>query len=207
MEGESNIEPLQLFITGGAGTGKSHLIKTIDASLNKTLNYKSQSLDKIKVLKLAPTGVAASNIGGNTIHSSLGILLNIGSMQVPKLSNKRRSDLRLQYENLKVIIIDEISMVSNNLFLHTHQRLLDIFGYTNNCDKPYAGLTIIVVGNLYQLPPVFQRPVFADYYDDIYNIYHLWKVFKMCELTEVMRQKGNLRLIDLLNNIYLNHFS
>ena len=109
------IPPLQIFITGGAGTGKSHLIKTIDASLNKTLNYKSQSLDKIKVLKLAPTGVAASNIGGNTIHTSLGIPLNCHSMQVPKLSNKRRSDLRLKYEELRVIIIDEISMVSNKL--------------------------------------------------------------------------------------------
>ena len=82
-----------------------------------------------------------------------------------------------------------------------HQRLLDIFGYTNNCDKPFAGLTMIVVGNLYQLPPVLQKPVFADYYDDIYNIYHLWKVFKMCELTEVMRQKGDSQLIDLLNNV------
>ena len=195
------IEPLQLFITGGAGTGKSHLIKTIDASLNKTLNYKSENLGTIKVLKLAPTGVAASNIDGNTIHSSLGIPVNCQTMQIPKLSNKKRSELRLKYEDLKVIIIDEISMVSNKLFLHVHQRLLDIFGYTNNFDKPFAGLTILVVGDFYQLPPVLQRPVFTDYYDELFNIYHLWKVFKMCELTEVMRQKGDTRLIDLLNNI------
>ena len=68
VEDPIEIEPLKLFITGGAGTGKSHLIKTIDASLNKTLNYKSQNLDTLKVLKLAPTGVAASNIDGHTIY-------------------------------------------------------------------------------------------------------------------------------------------
>ena len=206
-ENAVEIEPLHLFITGGAGTGKSHLIKTIDASLKKTLNYKSQNLDTLKVLKLAPTGVAASNIDGSTIHSSLGIPVSCQGMQIPKLSNKRRSLLRIKYEDLKVIIIDEISMVSNKLFLHMHQRLLDIFGYANNCDKPFAGLTIIVEGDFYQLPPVLQRPVFGDYYDEIFNIYHLWKVFKMCELTEVMRQKGDSRLIDLLNNIRVGKLS
>ena len=61
--------------------------------------------------------------------------------------------------------------------------------------------TVVVVGDFYQFPPVLQRPVFADYFDEIFNIYHLWKIFKMCELTEVMRQKGDSRLIDLLNNI------
>ena len=202
-ENAADIEPLQLFITGGAGTGKSHLIKTLDASLKKTLNYKSQRVNSLKVLKLAPTGVAASNIDGNTIHSSLGIPVNCQAMQIPKLSNKRRSEMRLKYEDLKVIIIDEISMVSNKLLLHIHQRLLDIFGYANNCDKPFAGLTIIVVGDFYQLPPVLQRPVFADYFDEIFNIYHLWKIFKMCELTEVMRQKGDARLIDSVSYTHL----
>ena len=172
------LEPLQLFITGGAGTGKSHLIKTLDASLIKTLNYKSQRVNSLKVLKLAPTGVAASNIDGNTIHSSLGIPVSCQAMQIPKLSNKRRSEMRLKYEDLKVIIIDEISMVSNKLLLHIHQRLLDIFGYANNSDKPLAGSTMIVVGDFYQLPPVMQGPVFADYYDEIFNTYHLWKVLK-----------------------------
>ena len=46
-----------------------------------------------------------------------------------------------------------------------------------------------------------QRPVYADYHDELYNIYHLWRIFKMCELTEVMRQKGDMTLIDLLNNV------
>ena len=196
-----DIEPLQIFITGGAGTGKSHLIKTVFAALTKTLSYKSESAGKSKVLLLAPTGVAAVNIAGTTIHSALGIPIDCRGLQVPKLSNKRRCSLRLEFEDLKAIIIDEISMVSNKLLLHIHQRLLDIFGYTNNCSKPFAGISIIVVGDLYQLPPVLQRPVFADYFNELYNLYHLWRKFKMCELTETMRQKGDLTLINLLNNV------
>ena len=135
------------------------------------------------------------------MHSALGIPVDCRGLQVPKLSNKRKSTLRLKLEELKVIIIDEISMVSNKLLLYIHQRLLDIFGYSNNCNKPFAGITTIVVGDLYQLPPVLQRPVFADYYDELFNIYHLWREFQMCELTEVMRQKGDTRLIKLLNNL------
>ncbi len=62
------IPPLQLFITGGAGTGKSHLIKTIHAALTKTFSYGSPNVDKSSVLLLAPTGVAAININENTIY-------------------------------------------------------------------------------------------------------------------------------------------
>jgi len=200
-EQPAEILPLYLFITGGAGTGKSHLIKTIYASISKTLTYKSSHVDKPTVLLLAPTGVAALNISGTKIHSGLGINVDCRGLQVPKLSDKKRCGLKLQLENLKVIIIDEISMVSNKLLLYIHQRLLDIFGYSGNHMKPFEGITVIVVGDLYQLPPVLQRPVYADYYDELYNLHHLWKVFKMCELTEIMRQRGDSIFSDLLNNI------
>jgi len=66
---------------------------------------------------------------------------------------------------------------------------------------PFAGLSIILVGDLYQLPPVMQKPVFAEFSKDLYNIYPLWRNFQMCELTEIMRQRGDIVLIDLLNNI------
>ena len=94
-----------------------------------------------------------------------------------------------------------MKMVSNKLLLYIHQRFLDIFGYPGHCMKPFAGISVIVVGDLYQLPPVMQRPVYADYHDEMFNIYHLWRVFKMCGLEQVMRQRGDTRLIELLNNI------
>ena len=195
------IDPLQIFITGGAGTGKSHLIRTIHASVTKTLMFNSQSLEKPKVLLIAPTGVAAVNISGNTIHSALAIPTECKGLHVGKVSGKRISPLRLELEDLQVIIIDEISMVSNKLLLYIHQRLLNIYGLSVETEKPFAGITTVVVGDLYQLPPVMQRPVFANYVDEYFNMYHPWRLFKMCELTEVMRQKGDNTLIDLLDNV------
>ncbi len=107
----------------------------------------------------------------------------------------------MKYSELKAIIIDGISMVSNTLLLYVHQRLIEIFGCVSDYNKPFAGMTVILVGDLYQLPPFLQKPVFAQYYNDLYNIYPLWRNFQMCELTEVTRQKGDAKLIDILNNI------
>ena len=67
------IDPLFIFITGGGGSGKSHIAKTIQSSLTKTFCYHVDEPDKPRVLVLAPTGVAAVNVVGNTIHSGLGI--------------------------------------------------------------------------------------------------------------------------------------
>ena len=70
---KADICPLYIFITGGAGTGKSHLVRTVYRSLNKVLSYRSMSIGKPKALLLAPTGVAAVNIDGTTIHSAFRI--------------------------------------------------------------------------------------------------------------------------------------
>ena len=98
-------------------------------------------------------------------------------------------------------------MVSNKLLLYVHQRLIEIFGCLSDFSKPFAGLTIILVGDLYQLPPVMQKPIYAEFSNDLYNIYPLWRNFQMCELTEVMRQRGDTILIDLLNNVRLGALS
>ena len=90
-----------------------------------------------------------------------------------------------------------------SFFLYIHQRLIEIFGYVSDFSKPFAGLTLILVGDLHQLPPVMQKPIYAEFNDDLYNIYPLWRNFQMCELTEVMRQRGDTVLIDLLNNVRL----
>ena len=195
---------MNIFITGGAGTGKSHLIKTISASLNKTLSYGSQCLERPNLLLLAPTGVAAVNINGTTIHSALGISIDARGLTLHKLPDKKRCKLRQELADVKALIIDEISMVSNTLLLYIHQRLVEIFGCVSDFSKPFAGLSIILVGDLYQLPPVMQKPIFAEFNDQLYNIYPLWRNFQMCELTEVMRQRGDTVLIDLLNNVRLN---
>ena len=74
------VKSFHIFITGGAGVGKSHLIKTIFLSLNKVLGYKGGDADKPRILLLAPTGVTEININGTTIHSGLGI--NVGVIYI-----------------------------------------------------------------------------------------------------------------------------
>ena len=98
-----------------------------------------------------------------------------------------------------VIIIDEISMVLNKLLLYIHQRLCDIFGTDENV--PFAGISILVCGDLHRLPPIQQSPVFGNYKDEILNIDHCWKYFLIAELTQVMRQRGDETFIDLLNMV------
>ena len=83
------IPSLRLFITGNAGTDKCFLIKTLYASVSKTLNFRTTCADKPKVLLLAPTGVAAVNISGTTIHSGLGIPVECRGLHVLKLSDKK----------------------------------------------------------------------------------------------------------------------
>ena len=85
------VTPFNIFLTGGAGVGKSHLIKAIHMSLSKLLMHKGGNPEKPKILLLAPTGVAAININGTTIHSGLG--LNIGSQMYP-LSGKQKAILQ-----------------------------------------------------------------------------------------------------------------
>ena len=70
---------------------------------------------------------------------------------------------------LKLLINDEISMVSNNRLLHIHQRLKEIFGTSSS--KIFAGVSIIAVGDLHQLPPTQQKSIFCRYSNDVYHIH------------------------------------
>ena len=83
--------------------------------------------------------------------------------------------------------------------LHIHQRLKEIFGTTRSL--LFAGITIIVVGDLYQLPPIHKRFVFDCYKNDSYNLCHPWKVLKMIELDKITRQKNDQAFVQLLKRI------
>jgi len=144
------VDPIYIFLTGSAGCGKSHLITTISATLTKALSYGEGDVNKTKILMLAPTGVAAVNVDGSTIHSALGIPADRNfSKNISRLSDQKRSMLRSKLSELCILIIDEISMVSNKLLLHIHQRLVEIFGCSE--EKLFAGISIIACGDFYQL--------------------------------------------------------
>ena len=132
-----------LFITGSAGTGKSFL-----------LNYVIQELQKLhgeaSVAVTAPTGVAAINIGGQTVHSFSGI--GFGKGDHKRLLEKVVTTT-VSYDRwlkTKVLIIDEISMLDRSLF----ELLSDIGKEIKKNELPFGGIQIIVVGDFLQLPPV-----------------------------------------------------
>jgi ATP-dependent DNA helicase PIF1 len=143
--------PRHVFITGKAGTGKSTLLEL----------WRSQTLKRIAVL--APTGVAALNVRGQTIHSFFGFKPDITPDAVRKLPKARgaAADRAALYRNLDAIVIDEVSMVRADL-MDCVEKFLRLNG-----PRPkewFGGLQMIFIGDLYQLPPVVtgqERGLFA----------------------------------------------
>jgi ATP-dependent exoDNAse (exonuclease V) alpha subunit len=176
-----------LFITGRAGTGKSTLLQHFRATTSKN------------VAVLAPTGVAAVNISGQTIHSFFGFKPNI----TPEGVKKKRGEDRKFYKKVEVIVIDEISMVRADL-LDAVARFLELNG--RKPGQPFGGVQMIFFGDLYQLPPVVSRgeeEAFGHHYASPYffsarsfpDLALAW-----VELTRVFRQT-DLMFLDLLNRI------
>ena len=115
------------------------------------------------------------------------------------MSDSKCSELRNLLSEIQVVIIDEISMVLNITFRHIHQRLFEIFGC--NYEKFFAGKSILDVGDLLQLPQVKSCFVFTPINGPLRDMFSLWEMFQMCELTEVMCQKGDHKFIEIINNI------
>ena len=148
--------------------------------------------DDVVVLLTAPTGVAAFNINGMTLHSALLLGRSKYSGFQP-LSHDRLNTLRTRLSRLMLLIIDEISMVGSNMLFEIHKRLQQIKDVSD--DAVFGGVSILAVGDLYQLPPVCQTPLFrtvSDCYAQLYGSGSLWvDHFLVLELTEIMRQRGD----------------
>ena len=116
-------EPLHIFLIGNASCRKSLLVRVIYQSVTKLLSYGSTLEDKPKALLMAPTGVAAINIDGTTIHTAFNIPVGHFGSNLPPLSDKIKSNLRNRLSELKIVIIDEMLMVSSNLLFYVRLRL------------------------------------------------------------------------------------
>ena len=195
----SLVEPYHVFLSGPGGVGKSHVIKLIHSDTLKLLKL-SGTFEPVDVIVLlsAPTGVAAFNINGMTLHSAL--LLGCGKYGgFQPLSHDRLNTLRTRLSRLMLLSIDEVSMVGSNMLIEIHKRLQQIKGVSN--DVVFDGVSIPAVGDLYQLPPVCQELVYSivsDCYAQLYGSGSLWvDKFLMIELTEVMRQRGDREFSEL----------
>ncbi len=143
------IEPYRVFVSGPGGVGKTHVIKLIHSDTVKLLRL-SGTID-VTVLLTAPTGAAAFIIGGMTLHSALVLgTSRYGGFQ--PLNHDRLNSLRSKLSKLALLIIDEISMVGFNMLLEVHKRLEQIKAVMPD-RSTFGGVSILAVGDLFQLPP------------------------------------------------------
>ncbi len=186
-------EPLHVFITCGAGTGKSHLIKAIQYEAGRLLSTVSRHPDSVSVLLTAPTGIAAYHLNAATIHNTFSIGKDVRLPYTP-LGEERLNSLRAKFSDLQILIIDEISMVDHNLLAYIHGRLRQI--KQTGDFSPFGNVCVLAVGDFYQLPPVKGKSLYTD--DVTVN---LWSsLFKVVELTTIVRQKDS-QFADLLNRL------
>lgn len=176
-------------LLGKPGVGKSVLINTLLEKGKK--NY----------AVAAPTGLAAINVNGKTLHSLFKIPVFENGIIPLNINLPSHRDLAGLYR-VQHLIIDEISMVRADL-LDYIDRVLKHF---RNNDKPFGGIQLIMVGDFCQLPPVCRAEdkkelKAADYQSEFAFSAHSFQLedFKIFELTEVLRQKGDLYFMEILN--------
>ena len=195
-------DPFYCFLSGGTGVGKSHVTKALYQAALKYYNTRAgDDFHQVKVLMLAPTGKAAYNIKGNTLHSALAIPACQSLKDYKSLDSSRLNTLRCQLGGVKLIYLDEISMVRNTMFnVQVNNRLKDIKGSKDD----FGGVSIIAIGDLFQLQPVMDGYIFKDLDNSEYSILapNLWqKHFKMFELHEIMRQRESKVFAEILNRL------
>ncbi|XP_028412493.1 ATP-dependent DNA helicase PIF1-like [Dendronephthya gigantea] len=196
-------KPFYAFLSGSGGVGKSHLIKSIYQAALKYYNSRAgDDFHRVHILLLAPTGKAAYLIKGNTIHSALCIPGSQSLKNYKPLDSGRLNTMRCELSSLKLILLDEISMVGNSMFtIQLNNRLKDLKG----SKEDFGGVSIITIGDLFQLKPVMDGHIFTDIQSlSSYDVLapNLWrKYFRMFELDEIMRQRESKIFAEILNRL------
>ena len=169
---DGSTDQLLLFVTGGAGVGKSFLIRTIREMLIRTQQHLNP------VLLTAPTGIASYNIGGITVQSAFCLPVeHCRTANYVPLKAEKLKHFRMKFKDISYVIIDEISMLS--------------------CHNLFGGLSMIVFGNLFQLKPVHGSYIFDTRKPESY----LWQKFDVSLLTTNHRQANDKTWAEILNRI------
>ncbi|GAA3968083.1 ATP-dependent DNA helicase [Allohahella marinimesophila] len=179
-----------LFLTGKAGTGKSTLVRWLVRELSDCA-------------VLAPTAIAAVNIGGATIHS----LFSLPAEPIdPDREYVQRSERKAVLSKLKYLIIDEVSMVLPNV-VDAMDRILQS---ARRNEAPFGGVSVLFVGDLLQLPPVVSTREEAVYFSHRYRTQYFFSAEALQAgllpvVLKRVRRQSDLRFIQALDHIRLNH--
>ncbi len=180
------------FITGKAGTGKSTLLQGLKAKTKK------------KFVVAAPTGVAALNVGGQTIHSLFKLSIKFQEPRDIKLSKSSKKLL----SKIEILIIDEVSMLRADIV----DAIDFVLKEAKESSEAFGGVQVIMFGDLYQLPPIISEKEIAQYFKDKYESHyffsaHVWKEtdLKLKELEHIFRQ-DDLEFQNMLNGFRVRSF-
>ena len=190
-------EPIRLFVSGFGGSGKSHLIRTLMA-----YQYIRSEVNKepCHFLLGAPTGIASYNIGGMTLHSMWNLPVDHNDSksvrEYRKLNSGQINKMRANYVHACGLIIDEVSMISNQMLMAINMRMSEVIGSKEI--EAFGGMPIVVFGDLFQLEPVGGCQPFVPLSSNIAKkmfggfpcIPNLWEGFQFRQLNTNHRQQG-----------------
>ncbi|EFP01251.1 hypothetical protein CRE_24521 [Caenorhabditis remanei] len=206
---ESGRSATHYYCSGTASTGKTYAIDCLADFIEHTYGDLNNQMSLPSVLLAAPTGLAAISIKGQTIHSLFGIKVQTSSYSpYEPLSDEQRDCRRTLFQHVKLIIIDEISMVGSIMLQKINLRLKEILGSS----EEFGGVCVATFGDLLQLPPVKSPAVFAGLTRPaarkIFNGCgmgaNLWHSFRFYELTINMRQNNDPAYAEILEHTILN---
>ena len=189
---DDNEDQQFIFLTGAAGTGKTTLLERVKNQLSA------------KKMVVAPTGIAALNIGGTTINSAF----RIGFETIPIVKKSKDPRFAKLLKNLELLIIDEVSMVRAPM-LDAISQSLQMY---KNSSEPFGGINVLACGDLFQLPPVVKQHEEKEIYDKYNSIYFFdslsyqeVKNKRYFQLDKSFRQEDDESFFELLNNIRLGY--
>jgi hypothetical protein len=171
----------QVFLTGPAGSGKTHVV-------NRYIHY--LRMHGIEPTITASTGIASTHLGGQTIHSwsGIGVRSYLSPQELDALGQNERAVRRIRAT--KVLIIDEVSMISADFF----NTLDSVLRTVHQSSAPFGGIQVVCSGDFFQLPPVVREGTLAFAFES-----EAWRAlnFCVCYLSEQHRQDDGV-LLDIL---------
>lgn len=189
----------RIIVQGKAGTGKSVVIQSICRKLDQVQESCGISPPRQLYEILAPTGAAALNVGGKTIHSFLRIPV---CGPIMPLNGENLRAFQLQFKDIKFVLIDEYSMIGLRLLNKIHVRLCEARG---DFSEPFGGYFIYLFGDLRQLPPVRDLPIYSRPADDDHfanlGTRLVASIQKIIQLRTGHRQSADVQFAQILDSL------